>query len=99
MAFSAIVVAVCAVVLTVKVMSTDTVTVKPVRVLDPAAVEKQVANTVGETKNGPPRVYCPVSVVVEVGAKFECRAWGNTNPETYEVKILDDQGELSIEKQ
>ena len=41
---------------------------------------------------------CPVSVVVEVGAKFDCRFWDGGNPVDVEVKILDDQGELSVNK-
>lgn len=98
MAVSAVVVAVCAVAVTIKVMSTDIVTVQQPRVLDQAALERQVADKVRgvRAESGAPRVACPTSVVVEVGRQFDCRVWDGTNPKTVKVKVTGDQGELSI---
>jgi len=95
-AFSAFVVAVCAVVVTVKVLATSSVPVQPQRVLDPAAVERAVSFEVagGDTTV---RVSCPVSVVVQVGNKFDCQYWDAPNTKTVQVTVLSDQGELSID--
>ena len=96
-AFSAFVVAVCAVVLTIKGMSTGFVSGKQQRVLDPEAVTKLVSNEAGSAKEGATlKVSCPVSVVVEVGSKFECRADTGINTEYFQITIKDEQGSLSI---
>ncbi|MEV4315533.1 DUF4333 domain-containing protein [Actinocrispum sp. NPDC049592] len=96
-AFSAFVVAVCAVVLTIKGMSTGFASGKQQRVLDPEAVTKLVTNEAGSTRDGAtPKVSCPVSVVVEVGSKFDCRADTGVTTEYFQVTIMDEQGSLSI---
>jgi hypothetical protein len=98
-ALSSLVVAVCAVVVTIKVMSTDPVPVKQQRVLDPAAVERQViAEVVGLKPDAGAQAVCPVSVVVEKGTKFDCRVNVGASTKTLEITILDDQGELSINR-
>ncbi|ONI79728.1 hypothetical protein ALI144C_23530 [Actinosynnema sp. ALI-1.44] len=97
MAWSSVVVAACAVAVTIKVLSTDIASARPLRVLDQQSLERQVAEKVqGLRKDALGSVECPTSVVVEVGRQFDCRVWGKTNPETVYVKIIDDQGELSI---
>ncbi len=97
-ALSSAVVAVCAVAITVKVMTLGPVSVEPPRVLDQTALEKQVAGEVGGLKDTPgARVICPLSIVVKEGTEFDCRVWGDTNPETVHVTITSDQGALSME--
>jgi hypothetical protein len=96
-AFSAFVVAVCAVVLTIKGLSTGFASGKQQRVLDPEAVTKLVTNEADPAKEGATlRVSCPVSIVVEVGSKFECRADNGINTEYFQITIKDEQGSLSI---
>jgi hypothetical protein len=96
-ALSSAVVAVCAVVVTVKVMTLGPVSVEPPRVLDRTALEKVVAGQAGGLKNKPwARGECPLSIVVEKGTEFDCRVHGGTNPETVHVGIISDQGELSM---
>ena len=94
MAFSSAVVAVCAVTLTIKVLTMDALPVEATRVLDQDALERQVAEEVdGEVDS----VACPVSVVVAVGAEFDCRVWAGSNPTTVFVKIISEQGDLSVQ--
>ena len=96
MAISSVVVACCAVAVTVKVLSTDTISVEQPRVLDQEALERQVTDEIqGEVKS----LACPTSVPVEVGHKFECRYWGETNPGNVEVKIVSGQGKLLVTAQ
>jgi hypothetical protein len=96
-AFSAFVVAVCVVVLTIKGMSTGLVSGKQQRVLDPEAVTKLVSNEARPAKEGATlNVSCPVSVVVEVGSKFECRANSGVKSQYFQITIKDEQGSLSI---
>ncbi|SNT52911.1 protein of unknown function [Actinacidiphila glaucinigra] len=98
MALSSAVVAVCALVVTVKVLTLGPVSVERARVLDQTALEKQVATEAGQVKRIPDaRVVCPLSVVVKEGTKFDCRVYGGTNPETVFVEITSDQGDLSME--
>lgn len=98
MALSSAVVAACALVVTVKVMTLGPVSVEPPRVLDQTALEKQVATQAAQVRSVPDaRVVCPLSVVVKVGTEFDCRVYGGTNPETVFVKITSDQGALSME--
>nr|WP_083466155.1 DUF4333 domain-containing protein [Kibdelosporangium sp. MJ126-NF4] len=97
MALSSVVVAACAVAVTVKVLSTDIASARPLRLLDQEALERQVLDEAGNLRSDRPgRVACPTSVVVEVGKKFDCRVLGGTNPKTVFVKIIDDQGDLSL---
>jgi hypothetical protein len=35
--------------------------------------------------------------VVEVDNRFSCRVWGDPNPKTVDVTVVDDQGKLSID--
>jgi hypothetical protein len=96
-AFSAVVVAVCAVVLTIKGVSGGFVSGKQQRVLDPEAVTKLVSNEAGPAREGVTRqVSCPVSVVVEVGSKFDCRADTGGSTEYFRITITDEQGTLSV---
>jgi hypothetical protein len=95
-AFSSLVVAICAVVVTITVISAG-ISVNQQRVLDPAAVERQVAFEVGGAKQeGTVHVDCPVSVVVEKDNRFECKVSTGVTSKTVKVTIIDDQGELSI---
>jgi hypothetical protein len=97
MAFSAFAVAVCVVVLTIKGLSTGFASGEQQRVLDPEAVTKLVSNEAEPAKQGAaPKVSCPVSIVVEVGSKFECRADNGINTEYFQITIKDEQGSLSI---
>lgn len=96
-AFSSLVVAACAVAVTVKVLNTDVTAARPVRVLDQSALERQVAEAVRGVREGPlGRVACPTSVVVEVGRKFDCEAWSGSNSKSVAVEIRSEDGELSI---
>ena len=94
-AFSSLVVAVCAVAVTITVISTG-ISVNPQRVLDPAAVERQVAAEVRATQDDKVHVDCPVSVVVEKDNRFECKVSIVGTSKTVKVTIIDDQGKLSI---
>ncbi|HVV17968.1 MAG TPA: hypothetical protein VHF06_00940 [Pseudonocardiaceae bacterium] len=91
--FSSLVVAVCAVVVTVKITSTGVVSVQQPRVLDPKAVEEQVAAQVDGLQ--PALVACPVSVVVVPNTEFYCEYYGD-HPGTASVTITDDQGNLTV---
>lgn len=94
-AVSSLIVAVCAVIVTIKVMGV--ISVKPQRVLDPAAVERQVTNELPNLQGNPAsRVECPVSVVVEVNNRFSCRYYTGSGQATVIVMVVSDQGELSI---
>ncbi|MFE9614047.1 DUF4333 domain-containing protein [Streptomyces sp. NPDC006012] len=98
MALSSVVIAVCAVVVTVYVTTLDPVPVEPPRVLDQAALEKQVAGAAGGLKKTPwARVDCPLSIVVKDGTEFDCTVYGDTNPKRVTVEILDDQGKLTVQ--
>ncbi|MFD5030178.1 DUF4333 domain-containing protein [Streptomyces sp. NPDC058405] len=95
MAFSSIVVAGCAVAVTIKAMSTG-IEVKQPRVMDQAALEQQVISDIqGRPEPTDGRLSCPASVVVEVGNKFECRFRDGDNSKFVEVKVVSDQGEVS----
>lgn len=92
MAISSVVVAACAVAVTIKVLSTDIITVEQPRLLDQAALERQVANHIRVLRDEPvDRVFCPASVVVEVGNQFDCRVWDGSNPKTVQVTVVSDQ--------
>jgi hypothetical protein len=94
-AISSLIVAVCAVVLTIEVGTS--ISVKPQRVLDQTALEQQVADEVRDSEpRENTRVSCPLSVVVEVDSKFECRVWVGTIGKTVRVTITSDQGTISI---
>ncbi|MFC7618482.1 DUF4333 domain-containing protein [Actinokineospora soli] len=95
---SAVVVAACAVAVTVKVLATDVVALQPPRVLDQGALERQVTAEVQALRGEPPRALaCPTSVVVVVGAEFTCRYWAGANPGDAKVRIVDEHGRLSID--
>ncbi|MEU2253979.1 DUF4333 domain-containing protein [Nocardia xishanensis] len=99
MAVSSAVVAICAVAVTVKVMGTDLGPVEQPRVLDQAALEQQVANMlqgVGDEPAG--RVSCPGAVVVEVGNQFECQVRRYLHSANVLVKIVSDQGEITVDR-
>ncbi|TXS49419.1 DUF4333 domain-containing protein [Streptomyces sp. OR43] len=93
MAASSVVVAVCAVIVTTKVMNTDTdLPTEPV-VLDPVAVEQAVQARIGPKTD---RVSCPVYLVAEDGKSFTCTYWVKDIPNTVEVKMMGGQGEFSL---
>lgn len=95
MAASAVVVAVCAVVVTTKVMNTDLTDIPadPV-VLDPLAVEQVVKAHIGERTD---RVSCPVYLVAEVDKTFTCTYWVKGIPNTVQVTISGKQGEIELQ--
>lgn len=100
LALSSVVVAGCAVAVTIKVMTTDTVPVAPQRVLDQTALERQVAAQVKGLGEEPvDRTDCPLSVPVEVGGEFECDVRVGSVPTRVVVKIVSDQGEIVMEAQ
>jgi hypothetical protein len=94
---SVIVVAACAVVVTITVLA-DGNSVEPPRVLDQTALEQQVAKQAQLDGDGTGlTVLCPNSVPVVVGATFKCEIVKNGSPTAgATVTILDDQGKLSV---
>ncbi|MFD6194521.1 DUF4333 domain-containing protein [Streptomyces sp. NPDC060275] len=94
MAASSVVVAVCAVIVTIKVMNTDLTDVPPDPVvLDPVAVEQAVKAHIGQQTD---RVSCPVYLVAEADNTFSCTYWVEDIPKTVEVKMSGGQGEISL---
>ncbi|MFH8442499.1 DUF4333 domain-containing protein [Streptomyces sp. NPDC018026] len=94
MAASSVVVAVCAVIVTIKVMNTDPNDVPPDPVvLDPVAVEQTVKAWIGDETD---RVSCPVHLVAEDGRTFNCTYWVKDIPKTVEVKMSGGEGEISL---
>jgi hypothetical protein len=95
-ALSAIVVAVCAVVVTVEALAGG-IPVKPQRVLDPTATAQQVADQAMRSGQGTDlKADCPVSIPLVVGAKFKCELLkGADHVADSTVTIVDDQGQLS----
>jgi hypothetical protein len=90
------VIAACAVVLTIEVNTG--IAVKQPRVLNPAAVQRQVTDELGGSEDSVKEVECPLYVVVEVGNTFDCTysdGSGAGNEAT--VKITSDQGGLDVE--
>ncbi|MFD8076837.1 DUF4333 domain-containing protein [Streptomyces sp. NPDC059718] len=79
-------------------VTSSPISVEPPRVLDQTALEKRLAGEVGGLKkdNSGDYVACPLSVVVKEGTKFDCRVYGDTNPETVYVEITSDQGDVSV---
>lgn len=97
MAISSIVVAGCAVAVTIKAMGTG-ISVEQPRVMDQAALEQQVISDIrGRPEPTDGRLACPASVVVEVGNKFECRFWDGNNAKFVDVEVVSDQGEVSAQ--
>ncbi|MEV0011279.1 DUF4333 domain-containing protein [Streptomyces sp. NPDC051840] len=97
-AFCSFVVAACAVVVTVKVLTFDTVRVEsppPPRVLDQTALEEQVRTYANSMEPSDAPVLCPLSVVVTKGAEFECTVHDD-GVAVIEVEIVDEQGRLSL---
>ncbi|MCX4866576.1 DUF4333 domain-containing protein [Streptomyces sp. NBC_00257] len=94
---SAVVVAGCALTVTIKVMNTDTEALYPPRLLDQEAVELQAARAARGPKN-PSRdgVECPTAMEAKKGNKFDCRVLVGYNDKTVTVEVIDDQGRLSM---
>jgi hypothetical protein len=94
---SAVVVAVCAVAVTIKVFAGG-LPLQQQRVLDPTALAQQVADQAQLGGQGTGlKADCPVSVTVVPGAKFECDLLKNGSSVGHStVTILNDQGELSV---
>ncbi|MFJ8970721.1 MULTISPECIES: DUF4333 domain-containing protein [Streptomyces] len=100
MGLSAVVIAVCAVVVAVKVVG-----VHPQRpVLDQEAVERQVSATarsgssakVDMSREG---VFCPTAIEARKGIKFECDVYlAPGEPTTVKAEVVDDQGKLRMSK-
>lgn len=96
-AVSSVVVAACAVAVTIKMMTTEIVSVEAPRVLDQAALERQVAGEVRGFREEPvDRMACPASVVVKVGNQFSCRFLDGYNEKEVLVEVVSDQGEISV---
>ncbi|MFI9382442.1 DUF4333 domain-containing protein [Kutzneria sp. NPDC052558] len=93
---SAIVLAACAAVVTIKVLADDNA-VAP-RVLDQTALEQQVTKQAQLDGDGTGlTVTCPNAVPIVVGATFKCEIVKNGSPTAgATVSILTDQGELDI---
>jgi hypothetical protein len=94
---SAIVVAVCAAVVTVKAL-TGGIQIQQQRVLDPTAVAQQVADQATLSGQGTNlKAACPVSIPVVSGTKFRCAILKDgSHSADVTVTILNDQGELSV---
>ncbi|MFJ9033207.1 DUF4333 domain-containing protein [Streptomyces sp. NPDC102274] len=92
---SAVVIAVCAVVVTVNVVNAQ-----PPRLLDQEAVERQVAATVrGGSDMSRDGVFCPTAMEAKKGNVFECSvAVGGGGTDFAKVEVVDDQGKLSMDK-
>ncbi|MEU5725881.1 DUF4333 domain-containing protein [Micromonospora sp. NPDC047738] len=97
-AISSVVVAACAVVVTVKVLSADeVVTIRPERVLDQAAVQQAVATNIQGIRDEPVKVLsCPGSVVVKAGTRFTCTCMVGNHVADAEVEVVNDQGKLHV---
>lgn len=93
MAASSVVVAVCAVIVTTKVMNMDTDAPPDPVVLDPVAVEQAVKARIDQRTD---RVSCPVYLVAEVDETFTCTYWVKDIPNAVEVKMSGKQGEISL---
>ncbi|GGV89720.1 hypothetical protein GCM10015535_44180 [Streptomyces gelaticus] len=94
---SSVVVAGCALTVTIKVMNTDTEAMYPPRLLDQEAVERQAAETVrGAGKMSRDGVSCPAAMEAKKGNKFDCDVQEGFNTKTVTVEVLDDQGRLSM---
>ncbi|MGW2109855.1 DUF4333 domain-containing protein [Streptomyces sp. NPDC001948] len=95
---SAVIVAGCALTVTIKVMNIDTEAFRPPRLLDQEAVERQVAVTAWGPKN-PSRdgVECPAAMEAKEGNEFDCTVWIDYNEKTIKVRVTDDQGTLSMQ--
>lgn len=96
MAVSSVVVAACAVAVTIKALTTGIISIEQPRVLDQEALERQVSDNVRGLRDDPIRVSCPVSVVVKVDNRFTCRARIGASVQTVRVTVISDQGELSV---
>ncbi|MFF3256737.1 DUF4333 domain-containing protein [Actinacidiphila glaucinigra] len=90
---SSVVIAACAVVVTVVVVGTH-----PQRLLDQEAVERQVAATVqGKRNMSRDGVFCPAAMDAKKGNTFECSmAEANGGTAFVKVTVVDDQGKLSM---
>ncbi|MER5618853.1 DUF4333 domain-containing protein [Streptomyces sp. NPDC001455] len=92
---SALVVAVCAVIVTVKVVSASP---QP-HLLDQEAVERQASAEARSGKTTRDGVACPAAIEAKKGNKFECKVkelkeFGNYL--TVLGEVTDDQGDLSM---
>ncbi|MGW0939076.1 DUF4333 domain-containing protein [Streptomyces sp. NPDC002666] len=94
---SAVVIAVCAVIVTVKVLGTH-----PQRpVLDQEAVERQASATVRTGADDMSRdgVFCPTAIEAKKGIKFECDVYlAPGESTTVKAEVVDDHGKLSMSK-
>ncbi len=94
-AVSSAVVAACAVVVTIRVMDLGTISVRQPRVLNQAALERQVTEQT-QVAEAPKEMSCPLSVVVEVGNRFTCHFLEGPNPHDVPVTIISDQGAIDV---
>lgn len=96
-ALSSVVVAGCALTVTIKVMNTDTEAMYPPRLLDQEAVERQAAEVARGPKNvSRDGVECPAAMEAKEGNKFDCEVRVGYNDKTVTVEVIDDQGGLSM---
>ncbi|MCT2542568.1 DUF4333 domain-containing protein [Streptomyces sp. NPDC127061] len=94
---SAVIVAGCALTVTIKVMNTDPEAFHPPRLLDQEAVELQAARAARGPKDvSRDGVECPTAMEAKKGNKFECRVLVGYNDKTVTVEVVDDQGKLSM---
>lgn len=97
-ALSSVVLAGCALTVTIKMVDTDTEATYPPRLLDQGAVERQAVAAVRGMKNmSRDGVSCPAAMEAEKGNTFDCHVQVGSNPKTVTVKVLNDQGELSMD--
>jgi hypothetical protein len=89
MAVSPLVVAGCAVAVTIKVVNAEFGQVQ--WVTDQGALERQVIDQIGRRVD---QVMCPASVVVEVGDGFQCR---RPAAEFVQAGVVSDQGNVWAE--
>lgn len=97
-ALFAAVVAVCAIIVTAKVLTLDPGPAP--RVIDQQSLTKQVTDAATSRSSGAVKdVDCPTSIVVKAGTKFSCHFTHGYNGGDVDVEIMDDMGRLSIDVQ
>jgi len=94
-ALSSVVVAVCAIVVTVDLTSAA----DPPRVLDQESVERQASAAVrGSKSTGRDGVACPTSIQARKGTRFECAVFVESGSGYVVGEVTDDQGEIHWNK-
>jgi hypothetical protein len=87
-----VVVAVCAIFVTVKVVGSE-----PQRLLDQEAVERQASATVRSGKMSRDGVFCPAAIEARKGNTFECDVYvAPGESQSVEAEVVDDQGKIRM---